>query len=79
MHQPSLPLQRTSPQRSWGGEAMEGVETLPAPRQQWGVYKETEQREEMDLTKRVLLAAKRETPCSHAFHFPADPLLGGIN
>lgn len=72
MHQPSLPLQRTLTEEL-GGEAMEGVETLPAPRATVGSV-ERDSREEMDLTKGCCYA-KRETPCSHAFPHPADPLL----
>lgn len=45
---------------------MEGAE--PFPRQQWGVGKGGEQREEMNLTKEVLLAARRE--CLHSQCFP---------
>lgn len=72
MHQPSLPLWRTLPQGRWGGEAVEGVESLP--RQQWGVEKGAEQREEMNLTKEVLLAARRETPMFSHLSLSSRPL-----
>lgn len=56
---------------------MEGAE--PFPRQQWGVGKRGEQREEMNLTKEVLLAARREFLHSQCYPIPAGPLLKGIN
>lgn len=51
---------------------MEGVESLP--RQQWGVEKGAEQREEMNLTKEVLLAARRETPMFSHLSLSSRPL-----
>lgn len=41
--------------------------------------KGNEQREEMNLTKEVLLAAMREALHSHLIPIPAGPLLEGLN
>lgn len=81
---PSLspsPEDLTSGELGWGGvrprKTVEGAELVP--RQQWRVRKGAEQREEKNLIKEVLLAARRKTPRSHIFPFPTIPLLEGLN